>query len=257
MSAQVQSPIIGALPAIDLAHDALLFDVDGTLLDLAERPENVVVPDTLRQSLAELKMRCGGAIALVSGRKLSVVEALFAPLKLPTVGCHGAEMRLNPDGPEEICAPPVPANVRAAFADLGKLDSRIFVEDKGFTLAFHYRAAMDVEDRLLKMARERLKPFEPQFTMLHGKAIIEIKSVAFDKGVAITRIMAAAPFAGRRPVYAGDDTTDETAFAALPELGGIGISVGRKMDGAQFMVSDPKAMRAWLAKLAGIKKVCV
>jgi trehalose 6-phosphate phosphatase len=255
MSAQVQSPMI--LPAIDFAQDALLFDVDGTLLDLAERPENVIVPDALRQSLAALQTRTGGAIALVSGRKLAIVEVLFAPLKLPAVGCHGAEMQLNPDGPEEICAPPVLADVRAAFADLGKLDSRIFVEDKKFTLAFHYRQAMDLESTLLKLARERLRPFEPQFTMLHGKAIIEIKSAAFDKGIAIERIMAVAPFAGRRPVYAGDDATDGNAFAALPQLKGIGISVGRKMEGAQFMVSDPKAMRAWLAKLAGIKEVCV
>lgn len=247
---------MNALPAIDPAHDALLFDVDGTLLNLAERPEDVVVPDTLRRSLAELQTRCDGAVALVSGRKLAIVEALFAPLKIAAVGCHGAEMRLNPLGPEEICAPPVPANVRAAFADLGKLDPRIFVEDKGFTLAFHYRQAMDMEDKLLKLARERLKPFEPQFTMLHGKAIIEIKSVAFNKGIAIRRIMAIAPFAGRRPVYAGDDATDEAAFAALPELGGIGISVGRKMAGAQFTAPEPRAMRTWLAKLAGIKEVC-
>src|SRR3984885_7232531 len=177
MTAQYHpSAVQTRLPKLDLEHDAFFFDVDGTLLDIASRPEDVVVPETLRNDLAALRDRCGGAIALISGRKLAIINALFEPLKLATVGCHGAEMRLTPNGPREQFAPPVPEDVRRAFADVGKLDPRIIVEDKSYTLAFHYRAAMDREDELLALVQKKLAPFEPEFTMLHGKAIIEIKS---------------------------------------------------------------------------------
>jgi trehalose 6-phosphate phosphatase len=207
----------------------------------------------LRTSLTKLQVRSGGAVALISGRTLAVVEALFAPLKIAIVGSHGAEMRLDPFGPETRAAVPVPDAVRHAFADLERIDPRIIVEDKAYTLAFHYRAAMAREKELLALAAARIKPFAPEFVVLHGKAIIEIKSAQFDKGNALATLLTVAPFAGRRPIFFGDDTTDQDAFDALPKFGGIGVSVGRRMAGAEFMLPSPRAVRTWVANLANGK----
>jgi len=238
------------LPQIDLARDTLLFDVDGTLLDLAPRPENVCVPATLRENLARLDLLCGGAVALVSGRKLAIIDRLFLPLSLTTIGAHGAELQRTPGGPVEQCAPPLAERVRKAFAGLGDLDPRIVVEDKTYTLAFHCRAARDRCAELVQLAGERLKPFQPEFVMLCGKDIVEVKSAAFSKGTALRKLLAASPFKGRRPIYCGDDTTDEDAFVALSDFGGVGVSVGHRMAGAAFTVPAPADIRNWLAGIA-------
>ncbi len=238
------------LPEIDFFRDALLFDVDGTLLDLAPRPEDVHVPQSLRDTLEKLNRLCDGAVALVSGRKLAIIDGLFLPLSLTTIGAHGAELQRTPGGPIAQCAPPLAERVRNAFADLGNLDSRIVVEDKTYTLAFHYRAARDRSAELVRLAGERLKPFEPEFVMLCGKDIVEVKSAAFSKGTALRKLLAAPPFEGRRPIYCGDDTTDEDAFKMLTEFGGLGVSVGHKMAGAAFAVPAPADIRNWLARIA-------
>jgi trehalose 6-phosphate phosphatase len=240
-----------SLPEVDFSRDALLFDVDGTLLDIAPRPEDVHVSETLRESLARLNVLCDGAVALVSGRPFDDTDSLFAPLRLAAIGSHGAEIRETPFGPRELCAPPLPAALRAAFADLERLDPRIEVEDKIYSLAFHYRAARDCAAELLRLARERLKPFEPEFTMMCGKAIIEVKSRTFDKGTAVRKLLSIPPFAGRRPIFCGDDTTDQDVFGILPEFGGLGVSVGRDAAGAAYRVPAPADIRDWLAHLAG------
>jgi trehalose 6-phosphate phosphatase len=239
-----------SLPEVDFSHVALLFDVDGTLLDIAPRPEDVCVPQLLRESLARLNTRCDGAVALVSGRKLAIIDALFLPLSLTTVGSHGAELQRRAGGPIEQCAPRLPDRVRNAFADLGNLDPRIVVEDKTYTLAFHYRAARDRAAELIKLVSERLKPFEPKFVMLCGKDIVEIKSGSFSKGTALRRLLGVPPFKGRRPIYCGDDTTDEDAFNMLAEFGGTGVSVGHTMAGATYEVPAPADIRNWLARIA-------
>lgn len=251
MSAKSDTPLAEcAPPALDASRDAFFFDVDGTLLNIAPKPEQVTVPDTLKDSLQKLRARCGGAVALVSGRTLDVVDALFAPLKLAAAGCHGAEMRFTPDGPRMEFGRPVPSAIRHAFAGLGMIDRRIVVEDKIYSLAFHYRTAVDREAELLALAQERLKPFAPEFIMIHGKAIVEIKSATFDKGKALERLLAIPPFQGRDPIFCGDDTTDEDAFRALPAYNGVGISVGHRMAGAQFMFPNPHSVRKWIAHLA-------
>jgi trehalose 6-phosphate phosphatase len=238
------------LPEIDFSRDTLLFDVDGTLLDIVANPQDVCVPPSLRENLARLNMLCDGAIALVSGRKLAVIDGLFMPLSLTTIGSHGAELQRRPGGPVEQCAPRLADRVRKAFADLASFDPRIVVEDKGYTLAFHYRAARARAAELIALAGERLKPFEPEFVMLCGKDIVEIKSASFSKGTALRVLLAAPPFKGRRPIYCGDDTTDEDAFAMLAEFGGSGVSVGRAMAGAAYEVPAPADIRDWLARIA-------
>jgi trehalose 6-phosphate phosphatase len=239
-----------ALPAIDFAHDALLLDIDGTLLDIAMTPEAVVIPDSLRAALNTLGPKLGGALAFCSGRTLAAVDALFAPLKLAAIGSHGAELRAAPDAPIQPEAEPLSDDIKRRFADIAALEPGVRVEDKNYTLAFHYREAPQREADLLRVLTERLAALPPGYEFLRGKAIVELKRVGFNKGSGVRALMTHAPFTGRRPVFAGDDRTDEDVMAVLADFDGIGISVGRELDGAQYETGSPTDMRAWLAQLA-------
>jgi trehalose 6-phosphate phosphatase len=252
-------PVVGethlALPAPQVAEffvggDAFLLDIDGTLLDIAPTPESVRVPATLKATLAILQQSAGGAVALVSGRPLSAIDRLFAPLSLAAIGCHGAEWRQTAGGDAELRAEPLATNVRnallAAVSDLPE----IRIEDKGYTLAFHYRGAPERKSLLEKRLAALIGPRNAELCLLHGKAVFEVKPCAFDKGEAIAALMNVPPFAGRRPVFAGDDHTDEYAVALVGKLGGVTISVGRRLPGAQRILPAPYAVRSWLGHLA-------
>ncbi len=241
------------LPEIDLARDALLLDVDGTLIDIAPTPEAVHVPDMLREALRRLEDKSGGGVALISGRPLKSLDDLFAPLTLPAAGSHGAEIRPRVgEGGCEFDAPRLPDPVRAAFADMaGQIDG-LRVEDKGYTLAFHYRSIIEREDEVVAAVSAHMKALPPGYELLRGKAIVEVKSQGFNKGTALRELMKHAPFAGRRPIFHGDDITDEDVFAALPDYGGVGISVGRHIEGADYCVESPRDIRRWLLHLAGM-----
>ncbi len=235
---------------LDLAHDALLLDIDGTLIDIAPTPEEVVVPENLRQSLAALSPMLGGALAFCSGRTLVAVDALFAPLKLAAIGTHGAEIRMTPGGPVKDVAPPIPDAVKQAFADVPALLPGIRVEDKTYTLAFHYRLAPQHEAALFALLGARLPGLDAQLVELRGKAIVELKSRDFNKGTGVRALMQEAPFKGRRPVYLGDDKTDEDVFAVLGAYNGLGISVGALLNDATVEFASPEVVRDWIAKLA-------
>lgn len=241
------------LPEIDLAHDALLLDVDGTLIDIAPTPESVHVPDVLCEALRRLEDKSGGGVALISGRPLKSLDELFAPLKLPAAGCHGAEIRPRVGaGSAEYDAPRLPDAARAAFADMAGAIDGLRIEDKGFTLAFHYRSIIEREDEIIAAVKAHMKALPAGYELLHGKAIVEVKPEGFNKGTALRELMKHAPFAGRRPIFHGDDVTDEDVFVALPEFGGVGISVGRHIEGAEYCVESPRDIRRWLLHLAGM-----
>lgn len=240
------------LPDVDLAQDAIFLDVDGTLLDIADAPEAVHVPETLREALARLMERSGGGVALISGRPIAALDRLFAPLQLPAAGCHGAQLRLpagkdNRDG----VAAPMPESMKQAFSGIARPIAGVQIEDKTYTLAIHYRGAMAREADVIAAVTARMKNAGPGYEMLRGKAVVEIKPVGFNKGTALVNLMGHAPFAGRRPVFFGDDVTDEDVFRALPEFGGVGISVGRRIHGAEYCVESPEDIRRWLRGLAG------
>ncbi len=238
------------LPAIDPKTDAILLDIDGTLVDIAPTPESVHVPHGLRRSLERLTSCTDGALALVSGRTLQSIDALFAPLKTAAIGCHGAQIRKAPEAASELRVLPLPGSIVRAFSDIALLEPRIRVENKTFALAFHYRQAPDRQEPLLARLIERLTPFESNYILMGGKSIFEIKPRSCTKGEALRVLMRSPAFAGRRPVFFGDDTTDEYAFAVLPEFDGIGVSIGRRMPDAGFTVSEPRDVRLWLATLA-------
>jgi trehalose 6-phosphate phosphatase len=238
------------LPAFDPARDALLLDVDGTLIDIAPSPEEVVVPADLKRDLGSLVAKTNGALALVSGRRLAALEALFAPVQSAAIGCHGAELRSRQGEAAVERVPPLSAEIRAAFSDIAALEPLVRVEDKTFSLAFHYRRAPDREQSLLARVGDRAARYMPDLMVLRGKAVVEVKSAGFNKGEAVLHLMGQPPFAGRRPIFLGDDETDEDVFAVLGQLNGIGISVGRQALGASFTIRGPAEVRNWLAELA-------
>jgi trehalose 6-phosphate phosphatase len=239
--------------SLDIARTALLLDVDGTLLDIAATPDGVVVPRPLASTLRDLLARSGGAVALVSGRAIATLDRLFDPLTMPAIGGHGGEMRPSSDGPITERRPALlTARLRRKLHALAGIDPRLLVEDKLHSVAVHYRLALQRED-LLKREIEAIvaADHDGEVESLFGKAVIEIKPKHFNKGTAVVELMASAPFAGRTPLFIGDDTTDEAVFAILPELAGRGFSVGREMAGADGVFESPQAVRAWLARLSG------
>jgi trehalose 6-phosphate phosphatase len=237
----------------DLGTIALLLDVDGTILDTAITPGSVVVPGSLRSSLRELHVKSGGALALVSGRLIRDLDALFAPLRLPAIGGHGAEMRLSGDDATLTRHDAViDGMLRNLVAAAAASDPRIILEDKGSSLALHYRLAPQMEQILkARIAAIVTGAGVEDLEVMHGKAVIEIKPLNFSKGEAVREMMKNPPFARRNPVFVGDDTTDESVFNALPALGGIGYSVERLIPGANGTFDSPYDVRCWLAGLCG------
>lgn len=234
----------------DLRKCALLLDFDGTIVDIAPTPDSVEVPQSLRRVLARLIDRTGGAVALVSGRSVADLDRFFAPMRLPIVGVHGAELRLLNDAATEKRDPAL-LELRLRRA-LGALEGAgVGVEDKGSSVALHYRLVPE-RAGLIRAAVDEIcaQTWDPPIEVLPGKAVIEIKHAGFSKGTGVRELMRHAPFRGRQPIFIGDDTTDETAFAVLPELDGIGFSVGRKIAGLNGHFDAPADVRAWLEQLA-------
>jgi trehalose 6-phosphate phosphatase len=243
-------PVPGALVP-HLSECALLLDIDGTLLDLAPTPREVWVPPDLASTLPRLLARTSGALALVSGRSINDIDLIFAPLQLPAVGGHGAEMRLSPDR-ESVSAhaPPMDKELKRRLAAIAKLSPGILLEDKGYSLALHYRLAPHAEKAIyeaVSVIRADL-PNAP-IEVLPGKSVCEIKHSGFTKATGVKELMTRDPFKGRRPVFIGDDVTDETVFAIMPDFNGLSFSVGRRARGVAGHFDEPRDVRAWLTHL--------
>jgi len=234
-----------------LSESAILLDIDGTLLDLAPTPREVWVPPGLAETLNRLYDKTAGALALVSGRSLNDIDLIFAPEQFPAVGGHGAEMRISADS-EAVAthAPPMDKELKRRLAAIAKLSPGILLEDKGYSLALHYRLAPHAEKAIyaaVSLIRADL-PNAP-IEVLPGKCVCEIKQSGFDKATGVRELMTHEPFRGRRPIFIGDDVTDESVFAIMPDLGGIAFSVGRRAQGVAGHFDEPRDVRAWLARL--------
>jgi trehalose 6-phosphate phosphatase len=233
------------------AEDAALFlDVDGTLLDMAPRPGAVFVPPSLIESLALAEKALDGALALVSGRSIDELDRLFAPLRLCASGVHGAQSRFAPRDSEQSYeeADPLPRKLWVALTEVLFDFPGTFAENKRYSFAVHYRTVPVLERRL----REALGALivghtDLDLAMIHGHSVLEIKTQEFDKGKAIERFIARLPFSGRVPIFIGDDTTDETGFAAVVRAGGHAFSVGSLRSGASFAFATPGSVRQWLS----------
>jgi trehalose 6-phosphate phosphatase len=230
---------------------AVLLDIDGTLLDLAPTPREVWVPPDLATTLNRLHQKTSGALALVSGRSLNDIDLIFAPEQFPAVGGHGAEMRISGDS-EAVAthAQPMDKELKRRLAAIAKLSPGILLEDKGYSLALHYRLAPHAEKAIyeaVSLIRADL-PNAP-IEVLPGKCVCEIKHSGFSKATGVRELMTHEPFKGRRPIFIGDDVTDESVFAIMPDLGGLAFSVGRRAQGVAEHFDEPRDVREWLARL--------
>jgi trehalose 6-phosphate phosphatase len=230
---------------------AILLDIDGTLLDFAPTPREVWVPPGLAKTLDRLLARTSGALALVSGRSLNDIDLIFAPKQFPAIGGHGAEMRISSDS-EAVAthAPPMDKELKLRLAAIARLSPGILLEDKGYSLALHYRLAPHAEKAIyeaVSLIRADL-PNAP-IEVLPGKCVCEIKHSGFTKATGVLELMTHEPFKGRRPFFIGDDVTDETVFAIMPDLGGLAFSVGRRAQGVAGHFDEPRDVREWLAHL--------
>jgi len=233
------------IPHTDIA---LFLDVDGTLLEIAATPAAVRVPAALRNTLQLAAKRENGALAFISGRTITEIDRLFAPLVFPAAGQHGVEVR-DSNG-----------NVARPFIDAGQLDSArelltqlvthyrgLLLEDKGSALAVHFRQAPQHERATMEVMGGLADQLRDKFVLRDGKCVLELTPRGYSKRGAIEAFMRDPPFAGRTPVFIGDDVTDEDGFEAVNALGGYSVRVGDlAATAAKFRFSSVSTVVAWL-----------
>jgi trehalose 6-phosphate phosphatase len=239
-------------PRLPLNETALFLDVDGTLIEIAPTPESVVVPPELVPMLQKLHHALGGALAIVSGRTIAMLDRLLGTTGLPMAGVHGGELRPYAGGEIIEVNPHLPNTLQErawmVVDDLKKQWPGVRGEDKGPAFSFHYRQAPEAEPAL-HAALQALN-LGPEWEILAGHMIYEIRSRGQSKGEAVRRLMKLPTFAGRKPVFVGDDRTDLDGIRTAVELGGSGIAVaGLQASSARFALRDPSAVRAWLNSL--------
>ena len=220
---------------------ALFLDFDGTLVDIAPEPGAVVVPSGLVPTLSALQEYLGGAVAVVSGRPISDIDRFLAPLHLPAAGVHGAERRAADGALDRMPAHPLDV-VEQAAAALSALHPELLVEHKDRSVAVHFRQAPHLEAECLEVMQEAVDR-SSGLVLLRGKMVVEAKPGGANKGGAIEAFLREPPFAGRTPVFVGDDVTDEPGFAAVQRMGGLGVKVGEGPTVAWQRLTHPGALR--------------
>ncbi|WP_164749458.1 MULTISPECIES: trehalose-phosphatase [unclassified Mesorhizobium] len=225
---------------------ALFLDIDGTLLEHAEHPDAVSVSDELRSLLQGLDRKLNGALAFITGRSVAAVDHLFQPLKLRAAGLYGLEHRLLPDDDVEIADEP--ADIAALADEIeAELGRGAYIERKGRVLAIHTRAAPHLLPRATQLVEQALAGLPKGYRVVAGNAGVELLPLEAAKGAAIRRFMEIAPFAGRRPVFLGDDTSDENGFETINDAGGISIRVKPPAQTtAQYGLAGVAETLAWL-----------
>ncbi|WP_201698181.1 trehalose-phosphatase [Paraburkholderia hiiakae] len=240
-----------ALPAV-LPPDqtAFFFDFDGTLVDLAPTPDGVLVRPDMLALLRELRRVTHGAVAIVSGRGIESIDGFLGMPDLPVAGLHGAERRdANGDTQRVGFNDQRLLHIEQVLAEVVRTHPGMLLEIKGASLALHYRNAPEHEGTA-RAATERLAAdYADAYVLQPGKMVYEIKPKDVDKGRALRAFLDEPPFAGRRPVFAGDDLTDEKGFAVVNALGGLSIKVGGGDTIAQTRVDSVDALIGWLASL--------
>ncbi len=229
-------------PDLDRTN-ALFLDLDGTLLEIAPTPQSVVVPPNLPGLLASLHVLLGGAVAIVTGRSVDVVDSLLAPFSATAAGEHGVALRYQDGTVEEMSKRlAVPAEWREALQAAAGRWPGVLVEPKAHGVAVHYRLAPDRGNDVWRLVRALVPQDHSRFHLIPAREAVEIGPRAASKGHAVERLMAQAPFQGRRPIFVGDDFTDEAGMEAARQFGGEGLRV------AEVFGGDPAAVRAWLSR---------
>jgi trehalose 6-phosphate phosphatase len=243
-------------------ESALFIDVDGTLLEIAPQPELVVASPELPVLLQRLAGMREGALALVSGRPIAQLDNLFRPWRGAAAGMHGAERRLadgsvaaQSDDPADRAAAAAIERLRPVLSDFARRRAGLRLEDKGRTLAIHYRAAPQAGEEVHQIVGRLTQESGSLLRIIAGKMVVEVQPRHHGKDRAIAAFMAESPFRGRRPVFLGDDTTDEDGFAEVNRRDGIAIRIGApKLTAARYALPSVADALAWLmaAAAAGI-----
>lgn len=247
------SSATGTRPAPpDLPPETALFlDLDGTLLEVADTPSAVAVDDALRGRLMALARRLDGAVALVSGRAIAELDRLFAPLVLPAAGQHGLEWR---DGSGSLQCHPSPALAPALLSELQAFVSThpgTLLESKGASFALHFRGRPEAGRAIATLMANTAGVAGPGWEVLQGKMVAEVRPAGLHKGDGIRRLLADPPFAGRQPVFVGDDWTDEDGFVAVNALGGMSVAVAVDRETyAQYRLESVADVHHWLDRSA-------
>ncbi|HUP91568.1 MAG TPA: trehalose-phosphatase [Solimonas sp.] len=239
-STQHRSPA----PPLLALDSALFLDFDGTLAEFAPRPDSVPFDPSLPPLLAALSTLLGGALAVITGRPLAEIDVHLAPVRVAGAGLHGAEVRLGADEPVRRQAGPslvgLIESLRSRFAS----DPRLLIEDKGAVVALHFRQAPE-------RARECIEALEglaasPELEVIAGHSVVEARPRGIDKGQALKTLTVEPPFAGRYPVFVGDDRSDEDGFALAQQRGGFGVKVGAGPSTARYRCPSVQGVHAWL-----------
>jgi trehalose 6-phosphate phosphatase len=231
---------------IDAAEQqiALFLDFDGTLVEIAPSPEDVRLDRRVAPALEALRIQLSGALALVSGRPIAFLDEALAPHRFDIAGLHGAQIRA--DG-EIRAQSDTPDNMRDALRDLVRFANShvgIIVEDKRISMALHWRLAPELQDEALDLMRSIAAKLGPGVRLQEGKAVAELVPAGASKGNAITWLMATPAYAGRRPVFVGDDITDEDGFEAVNAMGGLSVRIGGdRQSHAMLRIASPTALR--------------
>lgn len=244
-------PELGSLPG-GIGGWALFLDFDGTLVEIAARPEEVIVPPELISTLAELFIQLHGAVAIVTGRKLEDVDAMLGPIGLPVAAMHGAAVRMAGKTATASGAEPVPEAISTALHAFVLAHPGLLLEPKGESLAVHYRNVPDLCRLVESTVSELVAAHAPQHDLQPGKMVFEIKPRGVNKGRAIEALLGTPSFAGRRPAVFGDDLTDEAGFATARAHGGSATLIGLPDRGtaATSRLANPAALRHWLTQLS-------
>ncbi len=227
---------------------ALFLDFDGTLVEIAPTPDQVRVAPGLPALIETLRDRLGGALAVVSGRPIAQIDALLRPAHVAAAGAHGLERRGADDS--LVSAPPSAAihTVRDRLLPFVAARPELVLEDKGVSLSLHYRRVPGLEAQCRAAMDAALDGLDLE--LLDGKMVLEVRPHGMDKGRAIAEFVAEPPFAGRLPVFIGDDRTDEDGFDRVNAHGGWSIKVGVGATRATRRIGDVAEVHEWLRALA-------
>jgi len=246
--AERRTQVIQALPAVlSPSETAFFFDFDGTLVELAPTPDGVLVQPRVIGLLRELRSLTNGAVAVVSGRGIDSIDSFLGMPDLPVAGLHGAERRdANGDTQRIGFHDERLLRMEQVLAQIVNDHPGMLLEIKGAALALHYRNAPDREPIAREATGRLVADYPDSYVLQPGKMVYEIKPKDVDKGRATRAFLDELPFAGRTPVFAGDDLTDEKGFALVNERGGLSIKVGAGETMARTRVESVNALLDWL-----------
>ena len=240
----MQIPVLGFNKPI-----AVFLDVDGTLLEFCDNPDDVYPAIELSTILNSLSSLLKGALALITGRKILEIDRIFHPLQLPIGGLHGLEHRDAKGEIKLVKNINFPKSIRSQLQFFGKMHPDCTIEDKGLTMAVHYRKAPKFEEKALKFVNKLIEE-EKHFHAIHGNMAIEIKHIGVDKGQSISLFMENEPFVDKLPIFIGDDVTDEDGFKYINANNGISINVGKRTSSlARYNLDNVDAVHEWLRML--------